>query len=192
MAKTATIQDPTSEATDPGRRGRGLDEIEAAFGLMARKAGLARVHERMCAAAGVDLDLPSFTLMRRLGECGPARASDLAVLAGLDLSTVSRQIASLEHVGLVERRPDPLDGRASLLLLSARGRSVSAKLSKARRTVFAEVLAEWPEDDVERFGDLLARFARAMAGINEPALDRAATHREGRDHRTTPITKESS
>src|SRR5262245_11294579 len=164
----------TTQATiaDSSRRDRSLDEIEAAFGLMARKAGLPRVHERMRAAAGVDLDLPSFHLLRRLGDSGPARASDLAQLVCLDLSTVSRQVASLEHVGLVERRPDPQDGRASLLLLSSRGRRVSDRLSEARRTMFAEVLAEWPEDDVEQFGDLLSRFARAMAGINEAAPGR--------------------
>jgi DNA-binding MarR family transcriptional regulator len=100
-------------------------------------------------------------------------------------------VASLEHEGLVERRPDPLDGRASLLLLSARGKRVSDRLSRARRAMFAEVLSEWPEDDVERFGHLLARFARALAGMNEPVQSRGAAHRE-RDHRTTPITKESS
>src|SRR5262249_21881321 len=119
----------------------------------------------------------------------PARASDLAQLVCLDLSTVSRQVASLEHVGLVERRPDPLDGRASLLLLSSKGKRVSDRLSEARRTMFAEVLADWPEDDVERFGDLLSRFARVMASMNEAAPGRAATHRE---HRSTTITKESS
>lgn len=191
MSNAEAILEPRPTTTEYGRRDRAVDEVEAAFGLMARKAGLARVHERMCAVAGVDLDLPSFTLLRRLGECGPARASDLAVLSGLDLSTVSRQVASLEHVGLVERRPDPLDGRASLLLLTSRGRSVSGRLSKARRAMFAEVLAEWPEDDVERFGDLLARFARALAGLNEPS-GRTAPHCEGRDHRTTSTAKESS
>ena len=179
----------TQTIVDTGRRDRSLDEIEAAFGLMARKAGLPRVHERMCAAAGVDLDLPSFHLVRRLADSGPARASDLAQLVCLDLSTVSRQVASLEHLGLVERRPDPLDGRASLLLLSPKGRRVSTRLSQARRTMFAEILAEWPEDAVERFGDLLSRFARAMAGINEPAPGRLAPPRE---HRSTTTPKESS
>jgi DNA-binding MarR family transcriptional regulator len=180
---------PAAGRREATRRDHALDEIEGAFGLMARKAGLPRVHERMCAAAGIDLDLPSFNLLRRLGECGPARASDLAALACLDLSTVSRQVASLEHVGLVERRPDPLDGRASLLLLSSSGKRVSDRLSKARRTMFAEVLAEWPEEDVERFGELLYRFARAMARMNEPAPGRSASPRE---HRSMTTTEEPS
>lgn len=155
---------------------------------MARKAGLPRIHERMTAAAGVALDHSSFQLLRRLGDTGPLRASDLASQALLDLSTVSRQVAYLEAMGLVERHPDPLDGRASLLTLSRKGRAASSRLCDARREMFAEMLAQWPEEDVERFAELLSRFAHAMASLAERPGHRipsSANQTSPRDQRPT-------
>src|SRR4051794_13995999 len=49
---------------------------------------------------------------------GDQRCSALAAQAGVDVSVASRQLATLERSGLVERRPDPQDGRASLLRLT--------------------------------------------------------------------------
>ena len=60
----------------------------------------------------------------RLGTAPPARArgdqrcSALALQVGVDVSVASRQLAVLERLGYVERRPDPRDGRASLLRLT--------------------------------------------------------------------------
>ncbi len=173
MTTTAT---PRKEATGTSERDRALDGVEAAFALIARKAGLPRIHELMSSAAGVSLEYAAFQLVRRLEESGPIRASDVASRMGLDLSTVSRQVSHLESVGFVERSPDPLDGRASLLTLSDAGRLASTRICDARRAMFAEMLADWPADDVERFGELLTRFAQAMAGFAE----RPTPHRDGR------------
>jgi DNA-binding MarR family transcriptional regulator len=153
-------------------RDRALDDLERAFGLMARKAGMPRLHERLSATAGVRLDPSSFQLIRRLEGSDPIRASDLAALMSLDLSTVSRQIASLEAHGLVERRQDPLDGRASLLELSARGRSVCARVCAARRELFGEFLRGWPGRDVASLAQLLTRFAHDMAAFADRPSDR--------------------
>jgi DNA-binding MarR family transcriptional regulator len=155
-----------TEARSAGRD-RAFDDVEAAFSLMARKAGLPRLHERFSAAAGVDLEPSSFHLLRRLEHAEPVRASDLAVQAGLDLSTVSRQVAALEAAGLLERARDPQDGRASLLTLSERGRLASARVCEARLALFKECLTDWPDEDIERFADLLRRFAQAMAAFAE-------------------------
>jgi len=178
MAKTAS-----GLTNQRARRDHAFDDVEGAFALMARKAGLPRIHERMTAAAGVALDHSSFQLLRRLGESGPLRASDLANQALLDLSTVSRQVAYLEALGLVERHPDPLDGRASLLSLSRKGRAASSRLCDARRQMFAEMLAEWPVEDVERFAELLNRFAHALAALAERPGQRPVSHIHSRDAR---------
>ncbi|MFG1644081.1 MarR family winged helix-turn-helix transcriptional regulator [Amycolatopsis sp. NPDC049252] len=44
---------------------------------------------------------------------------------------VSRLVARLERRGLVERRADPRDGRASRIVLTAEGRSVQVRLGRA-------------------------------------------------------------
>jgi DNA-binding MarR family transcriptional regulator len=182
---TTTTGLPTAskqaEPRAPGRD-RALDDVEGAFSLMARKAGLPRLHERFSAAAGVDLEPSSFQLMRRVEQVEPIRASDLAVLAGLDLSTVSRQVAALEAAGLLERSRDPQDGRASLLTLSQRGRVASTQVCEARRNLFAEFLTDWPDEDIERFADLLSRFAQAMAAFAEYQTGTRRSHKPEKEH----------
>jgi DNA-binding MarR family transcriptional regulator len=144
-----------------------IDELEAAFALMARKGGLPRLHERLTAATGLTLDHSSTQLIRRLADAGPIRLSEVALQMGLDLSTVSRLVAHLEAMGLVERRTDDLDRRASLLSLSSSGRLVSAKICEGRRDLFTQILSEWDERDVRRFAALVTRFAHDLASFAE-------------------------
>src|SRR3982750_1173248 len=90
--------------------------------LTASIAQLVRTGRHVSARAATQLygDLPSFgwALLVPLERDGAQRGSALAARAGGDVSVASRQLATLERSGLVERRPDPDDGRASLLRLT--------------------------------------------------------------------------
>lgn len=116
---------------------------------------------RARAAAGrmhPELSLVSYTLLGHLEESGGCRATDLAAHYALDKSTVSRQVAGLEHAGLVERRPDPSDQRVQVLHLTPSGRHILAQVTESRRTAFRERLAGWPEEDLSRFAQYLTRY----------------------------------
>jgi DNA-binding MarR family transcriptional regulator len=52
---------------------------------------------------------------------GPEQMKPLAELLGRDATTVSRQIASLEHRKLVKRSPCPEDGRATVVVITSPG-----------------------------------------------------------------------
>src|SRR5262249_42787575 len=54
----------------------------------------------------------------RLHRTGPERVSELAVQLGLDPTTVTRHLDELESRGLIVRRPDPTDRRATLVHLT--------------------------------------------------------------------------
>ncbi|WP_335970566.1 MULTISPECIES: MarR family winged helix-turn-helix transcriptional regulator [Streptomycetaceae] len=97
-------------------------------------------------------------LLGRLAEGGPRRATDLAADTLLDLSTVSRQIRSLVERGLVERRPDPEDGRGALLSPTGEGLAAVQRYRAQRDQKLAEALAAWPARDRRELGRLLARF----------------------------------
>ena len=123
------------------------------------------VRAKLIAQVGVAIEPGVYPLLRRIADWGPIRNSELALRIGLDVSTVSRQVAGLERAGLVMRAVDPDDGRAALLALSAEGTRVMTKLQRARRALMGDALAEWPVEDLERLGELLEQFADALDGI---------------------------
>ena len=89
---------------------------------------------------------------------GPLRASVLAEIVESDPSTVSRQVAQLVKDGYLERRADPDDGRASLLVPTERGLDLHREHLRVRNSHFARMLGEWGEGDLRQFSALLRRF----------------------------------
>lgn len=99
-----------------------------------------------------------FTLARE-----PQRVSDLAGGVHSDVSTVSRQAAHLARVGLVDKLPDPHDGRAQQLALSDEGRRVIAAIRHQQGQWVHRTLQNWSEADATQFLGHLTRFAGDMA-----------------------------
>ncbi|MPY35615.1 MarR family transcriptional regulator [Streptomyces adustus] len=108
-----------------------------------------------------ELSLVSYTLLGHLEETDGCRATDLATHYALDKSTVSRQVTALERAGLIERRQAPEDHRVQVLHLSAAGRGILRQVTQRRRAAFRERLADWPEEDLERFAGYLERYNAA-------------------------------
>lgn len=100
----------------------------------------------------------AYALLYHLVTDGPQRSKSLAERIHSDPSTVSRQAASLIELGLVDRQPDPVDGRAALLVATDRGHESFATMRAHRDQMFRAVLADWSEDDAARFTELLGRF----------------------------------
>ena len=65
-------------------------------------------------------------------EADGSRLTELADRARMTLPAMSELVDDLERLGIVERRPDPSDGRAKLICLTDSGWSV---MRLARRTI---------------------------------------------------------
>lgn len=75
------------------------------------------------AAAGYADIRPSYgSLLLPLYEEDGLRMGELAGRAGLSKQTITHLVRRLEGDGLIERRADPTDARASLIFLTARSR----------------------------------------------------------------------
>lgn len=132
--------------------------LEREIGLLLRRSRA--ISARLAGELHPDLDGAAYGLLALLHDAGPLRASDLVSLLDLDKSTVSRQVGSLVELGLVDRAPDPADGRAQVLTSSAEGTARLQRIREVRRARWEADLADWPADDVAALGDLLARFNR--------------------------------
>jgi len=146
--------------------------------LTASVSQLVRTGRHVSARAAGQLygDLPSYgwSLLVPLERNGDQRCSPLAARAGVDVSVASRQLAVLERSGYVERRPDPLDGRASLLRLTPAGNDALAEARAHRSDWALTALSGWDEDEARLLTSLLDRLVAdldaAGAGTPRPSL----------------------
>jgi DNA-binding MarR family transcriptional regulator len=104
------------------------------------------------------LDPAAAQLLAWLVKQGPSRQGELAEETFLDPSTVSRRISQLVHQGLVERRADPVDGRAVQLVPTDRGQAFFNTIRARREEIMQQVLAEWSSADVSALSGLLRKF----------------------------------
>ena len=98
---------------------------------------------------------------------------DLAARTGLDASTVSRAVSTLVADGLVERRPDPADKRASVLTLTATGRTALAEKHAWYAGLFSQALGDWSTAELESLLASIRRMSEDLldclsAGVAQP------------------------
>jgi DNA-binding MarR family transcriptional regulator len=132
----------------------GFDLIESELAVLTR--ALESMHRR--SELYRDLDRASYLMARTLDTIGPVSINRLASVLGLDATTVTRQVATMEAAKLVARRSAPNDGRISLISLSPKGRRKMRAVQLARRERIARLLDDWKVDDRRQLGRLLARF----------------------------------
>jgi DNA-binding MarR family transcriptional regulator len=78
-------------------------------------------------------------MLRLIDGQNPSRASDLAVQLGTAPRTVTQGVDALERDGLVVRRPDPSDGRATLIWITAAGRKALKASRRPQRAAYDEL-----------------------------------------------------
>ena len=103
-------------------------------------------------------------LLATIMDIGPQRPAELAARSRSTPQALTRPLASLTAEGLLERRPDPDDGRQQVLTISPDGWAALAEDAAPRDAWLDAALAELT--DAER--DLLAIAARL--------LDRLSAH----------------
>ena len=78
---------------------------------------------------------------------------ELAASLGLAQSTVTRLVAPLKRVGLLDRRPDRDDGRATRAFLTEKGTTTADKVEAVDRTLYQGILEHLP---ATRRGEVVA------------------------------------
>lgn len=112
---------------------------------------------------------------------GPVTATGISQLLDMDKAMVSRQIAKLRELELVEAEPAEEDRRVILLTPSARAEELHEEIRRQWAHSYHERFAGWSAQDLESLRSGLHRFnGSAEASSPEgPARRCAREHRNG-------------
>jgi DNA-binding MarR family transcriptional regulator len=120
--------------------------------------------ELLIREAGIPLDRALFPLLVGIERLGPIGVVDLADRAGRDHTTVSRQVARLESLGLVARRESAADRRVREAVVTDKGKATVALVDAARERVGRAVFESWDAEEFDTLVRLMGKLADALAG----------------------------
>ena len=115
-----------------------VDEVAAALRV---SIGLLRRRLRQVQPDGGELTWPETSALARLDRGGPATPGALAKLEQISPQSMGATLGVLEARGLIERHPDPGDGRRAVMSLTEAGRQVLQDKRDARTQQLAQALS---------------------------------------------------
>src|SRR4051812_48702683 len=116
-----------------------LDVDDVASALLV-SIGLLRRRLRQTPVAG-ELTLPETSALARLDRTGPTTASALARIEQISPQSMGVTLGGLESRGLIDRSPDPEDGRRVVLSVTEAGREVLSDKRTARIEQISQALS---------------------------------------------------
>jgi DNA-binding MarR family transcriptional regulator len=101
-------------------------------------------------------------LLVRIDRRGPIGVVELADVVGRDYTTVSRQVARLDELGLVVRRAGTRDKRVREAEVTEAGREMADAIDRMREELVGELMADWTNAERRDLARLLKRMASDM------------------------------
>jgi len=120
-----------------------------------------QMDERMVREAGISLDRALFPLLVGIERRGPIGVVDLADRVGRDHTTVSRQVAKLSSLGLVERRAGA-DRRVHQAAITPKGKAMTDAVDAARERMAQATFANWDPAEIDALARLMRKFADTL------------------------------
>jgi DNA-binding MarR family transcriptional regulator len=100
---------------------------------------------------GLGLHTGHELLLMHLWDSGPQRQADLAAEFDTDSASMTRTVQRLERAGFVRRRPDPDDGRATLVDSTPAGLALRGRIERL-----------WSELEADTVGEMTASQQRQL------------------------------
>jgi DNA-binding MarR family transcriptional regulator len=146
----------------------------AVVGRLMRIAGLlVQRFERLCRAYGFSFGaFTMLTALRRSGAPYQLTPTQLRAAGAVSGAAVTKRIASLEELGLVERLPDPADRRGTLVGLTPQGLALVDELSERYLEEERATIAALDERERSRLAGLLKAMLLGLEGPQTGATAR--------------------
>jgi len=140
-------------------------DVDDVAGALQVSISLLRRRLRQAPVEG-DLTAPETSALARLDRGGPATSAALARLEQISPQSMGATLGALEVRGLVERRPDPGDGRQAIISLTEAGLRVLRNRRSARTEQLAKALsAGFTRPELEQLmaaAPLIERLAQSL------------------------------
>jgi len=123
----------------------------------------ARRLRQEAASEATGLTPTSTAALATIDRHGPLTPSELAEVERVKRPTVTRTLGCLDREGLIERTPDPTDGRSALVSVNGAGRERLRRLRGRKNAYLARRMKGLPAADVAT----LERAAEILEGMLE-------------------------
>ncbi|MEX0428064.1 MarR family winged helix-turn-helix transcriptional regulator [Nocardioides sp. DS6] len=141
-------------------RAAALHDLEGEVGVLLRR--IKRVIADRAACVHPDLQPGAFHMLIWIAEHGPVRSSALVEEFHVDKGAVSRTLQHLCELGLIDRAPDPADGRAALMSASPDAVRRLREADDQRRAWVQERLKGWSATELAELAAQLGRYNDAL------------------------------
>ena len=113
-------------------------------------------------ARGADVTPQQAETLQLIAERGALSTSALAVLLGIDSSTASRNLSSLERAGFITRKKGTDDGRQTDVRLTPRGKRAAEQAQTKATTAYSALVEKLPRADRAKVLEALDVLAKAL------------------------------
>jgi DNA-binding MarR family transcriptional regulator len=138
------------------------DELARSFRRLGAALQSRRLAAALSAGSGTTLTPTKLRALDEIAEQAGIRVGVLAERIGIDETTATRLVDRLGTAGLVTRRSAVDDRRATLVVLTARGRKLMAAVAGRRREFYADVLESLEPAERDELVRLTAKAAAAV------------------------------
>ena len=121
----------------------------------------ARRLRQEAAAETSGLTPTSVAALATIERHGPLTPSEIAAIERVKRPTITRTLGCLEREGLIDRAPDPADGRSSLVSVNGAGRERLRRLRGRKNAYLARRKKDLSDEEVEtleRAAEILERM----------------------------------
>jgi DNA-binding MarR family transcriptional regulator len=122
-----------------------------------------RLRQEAAGAGGTELSPTAVAALASVERHGPLTPSELAGIERVKRPTATRTLRVLTEAGIVDRAPDPSDGRSALVSINAAGREQLRRLRGRKNAYLARRMRDLPPEDLAT----LERAAEILEGMLE-------------------------
>ena len=154
LTKTISAQSATLNEENVPRIGRSMARMR----LMTGRRLIGRLAIQS-AAPGLELShLDVLDAVRRAQPAGEVTVGMIAEMLRIDPSRASRVVADMVGRNVLRREASQADARRIVVVTTEVGQALLAEIVAQKLAIISEIVADWPQEDIDRFAILFERF----------------------------------